>query len=133
VPIVVFFLITGVLRQNCWLHFLYGKNCINVYKHWAGLHFGRFFHKHIWSPWHRMPNNLVGRADNLVSSRNQWTIPWHLFGRLAHREARGQFIQHIFAPRPGPKGVNLDPFVTLRVNFILMDQRYRWPQFLTRP
>jgi hypothetical protein len=30
--------------------FLHGKSYNNFYKKWVGLHFGRFFHKLIWSP-----------------------------------------------------------------------------------
>jgi hypothetical protein len=30
------------------------KLCISVEQKWTGLHFGRFFHKLIWSPWYRI-------------------------------------------------------------------------------
>jgi hypothetical protein len=41
-------------RTNCWgFSFARLKLCLHFCKKWVGRHFGRFFHKLIWSAWNR--------------------------------------------------------------------------------
>jgi hypothetical protein len=44
--------LTGKSSPINLVHFSwYRRLCIKFDKKWVGLHFGRFFHKPIWSPW----------------------------------------------------------------------------------
>jgi hypothetical protein len=39
------------VAQNNSATLFHGKSYVLIFKKWIGLHFGRLFHKRIWSPW----------------------------------------------------------------------------------
>jgi hypothetical protein len=69
---------------------------------WVGLHFGRFFHKLIWSPWR---DSLIFRPKRkLLSSRNK--LLWHSNEKFRHSS-------FLWVPRvlPEPEGSKINFWV----------------------
>jgi hypothetical protein len=55
---------------NNWATYLNGKSyALIISKKWIGRHFGRLFHKRIWSPWLRASRERFWRSTRMLSRR----------------------------------------------------------------